>query len=81
MQTTASVSGGAGQVVPAVQRDEDGARAARPPLGRRPPLRRRTLLPGVRRLPRRAGESDRAKIFLHNNLNRALGPFTYNVHT
>ena len=63
MQTTASVSGGAGQVVPAVQRDEDGARAARPPLGRRPPLRRRTLLPGVRRLPRRAGETQQ-KYFL-----------------
>ena len=64
MQTTASVSGGAGQVVPAVQRDEDGARAARPPLGRRPPLRRRTLLPGIRRLPRRTGETDVKYFFI-----------------
>ena len=52
---------GPGQVVPAVQRDEDGARAARTPLGRRPPLRRGTLLPGIRRLPRRTGESKRGE--------------------
>jgi hypothetical protein len=56
-QATSPVPRGARKVVPAVQRHEDGARAARTPLGRGPALRRGPLVPGVRRVPRGTGDS------------------------
>lgn len=55
-QTTPPLPRDAGARVPAVSGAEDGARAARPPRGVRPPEPGRALLPRARRLSRRTGK-------------------------
>lgn len=55
MQALASVPRDVGQVVPPVQRDEDGARPSRPPLGGGQAVGGRPVLPRVRRVQGRAG--------------------------
>ncbi|KAG6465574.1 hypothetical protein O3G_MSEX015239 [Manduca sexta] len=54
-QADAVVSRGPGARVPAGERAEDGARAARTPLGGGPAQPGRPLLPRVRCVPRRTG--------------------------